>query len=257
MRLIQIAISIILTVASNLIYSQEKKLTSDSDTTFWFQNKSQLAQEIGLTSIQKSTEKYEIRFWDDYKVIRLWGCPDSLHGEAIYFLRQRHKHDDYSKYRLGELYFNRNQLSHETINAIQHLISDFRIDEIPSMNQVEGWSSNNVHGRTFIVESSGIEKYTFKSFKYINPYPKEARTINYVFQNINSIDEIESSLEKFIKNQPFSIYYDGINSGKLEFSSQFIKWYWLKPRRFFRRIFPPNIEKIRRQLEKKIKISDN
>lgn len=251
MQLTQITISILLTFAFvYIINAQEKALSSDSDTTFWFQNSTQLTNEIGLVSIQKSREKYEVRFWDDNKVIRLWGCSESLHGEVIYFLRQYHKHDNYSKYRLGELYYRKERLRQETVESIEYLISDFEISLIPSMDQIEGWNSNAVHGRLYIIEASSLEKYSFKSYKYVHPYPQEARTISYFFQYINSLEQIRNGLYDFISDQPFRIYYNGINSGTLQFSSSFIEWYWTKPRRLFRRIFPPNIDRIRSKLRK-------
>ncbi len=250
MRLIQIAISILFTITCSLIYAQDKQLTSDSDTAFWKNRYTQLSSELGLPSMENSKEKYEMRFWNDNNVIRLWGCTSDLQGEVIYFLRQHHKHDNYSKYRVGKLYFQKKRLRQQSVKSIEYLISDFGINLIPSMDQIEGWNSNAVHGELYIIEASSLEKFSFKNFKYVHPYPEEARKVNYFFQNINSIEEVESGFEKFINNQPFGKYYDGIWSGEIQFSSGLREWYWMTPRRLIKRIFPPNIDRIRSRLEK-------
>ena len=201
----------ILTV--NLTFAQQRQLTNDSDTAFWFNWRSELNTGIGLTTIIQSTEDFEFRFWDGYKVVRLWKSDDQLFSEVIYFLRE---YKDLNERKVGEpgrLYQSGLQLNERTTNAINDLIHDFEILELPSDNKIEGWSQG-LDGITYIIETSSPDGYSFKNYWTPKSFPnlKEARLFKYFVEQINSLDQVEKGFEKFMRKQPFQTYYLGIGS---------------------------------------------
>jgi len=129
---------VIFILTFNLTFAQDRRLSNDSDTAFWFNWRTELNNELGLETINNSTEQFEFRFWDGYKVVRLWNSGNELKSEVIYFLREYKENKDSYDYK-GRLYHSSKQLSDQTTKSIENLISDFEILQLPTDNQIEGW----------------------------------------------------------------------------------------------------------------------
>lgn len=203
---------IIFILTFNLTFAQEQQLTNDSDTTFWFNWRSELNSELRLVTINNSSEQFEFRFWDGYKVIRLWSSGDELRSEVIYFLREYRERKDSYDYE-GRLYHSSLQLNEKTTKSINNLITDFNVLNLPTDNQIDGWKQG-LDGITYIVETSQPENYSFKSYWTPASFPelREARFLQYFVEQINSLEQIEKGFEKFMDKQPFKAYYAGIGS---------------------------------------------
>jgi len=52
--------------------AQEVELTEDSDTTSWLNWNRALADQLNIKPISESAYNSEFRYWDGFKVIRLW-----------------------------------------------------------------------------------------------------------------------------------------------------------------------------------------
>ncbi len=195
----------------NFSFAQQGQLTNDSDTTFWFNWRTELTREVGLTTIDKSTQEYEFRFWDGYKVVRLWKDADLIQSEVIFFLRE-HKVNkgDYEE----RLYHSGLKLDQESTNAINYLISNLEILDIPSDSQIDDWK-RGFDGITYIIETSDQTSFSFKSYWTPTSFPnvKEARFIQYFANEVNSLMPIRDGFQKFMSKQPFKSYYAGVGSG--------------------------------------------
>lgn len=195
----------------NFSFAQQGQLTNDSDTTFWFNWRTELTREVGLTTIDKSTQEYEFRFWDGYKVVRLWKDADLIQSEVIFFLRE-HKVNkgDYEE----RLYHSGLKLDQESTNAINYLISNLEILDIPSDSQINDWK-RGFNGITYIIETSDQTSFSFKSYWTPTSFPnvKEARFIQYFANEVNSLMPIRDGFQKFMSKQPFKSYYAGVGSG--------------------------------------------
>ncbi|NVJ47341.1 MAG: hypothetical protein HWE07_09445 [Cytophagia bacterium] len=202
----------LLLLLTNLTIAQERTLTVESDTTFWFNWRAELNRELDLQTIDNSTEEYEFRFWDGYKVIRLWESEDELKSEVIFFLREFKKRKNSYNHE-GRLYYNSQQLSEKTTKTINNIIQDFNILDLPTDNKIKGWTKG-LDGVTYIVESSAPSSFSFKSYWTPTSFPelKEARFLQYFVEQINSIEQISKGFEEFMAKQPFKSYYAGIGS---------------------------------------------
>jgi len=205
-------LSVIFILTANLTFAQERQLTVDSDTSFWFNWRTELNRELGLVTIDKSIEEFELRFWDGYKVVRLWEAEDELRSEVIYFLREYKENKDSYDYE-GRLYHSSQQLNEKTTQAINNLIKDFNILNLPTDNQIEGWKQG-LDGVTYIIETSEPNSFSFKNYWTPTSFPelKEARFLQYFVEQINSLEQINKGFEKFMAKQPFKTYYAGIGS---------------------------------------------
>ncbi len=241
----------ILFVSSSVLLAQERELTNDSDTIFWYHDRiAKFCADLQIPTIDKSKKKDEIRFWDDYKVIRLWGEEENLRGEVIYFLCQYDRRDAFNRHRQGEVYFKKVPLSNNLIRSIEFMMEDFDINQIPSEDLIEGWPVSN-DGSIAIIESCTSNTYTFKNYSPGWMYLKEARYITYFFNQLNAFEEIKRGQEEMIEQQPFSIYRMGWSQTELGFSSFLPKWRYVLHRRFFGRMSD------RRFLKKKNKMKEN
>lgn len=179
---------------------------------FWFNWQSEINKELGLVTIDKSNLEFEFRFWDGYKVIRLWKSDGELSSEVIYFLRE-YKEEKASDYNEGRLYHSSQKLNKKTTQAINNLINDFNILKIPTDNQIEGWKQG-FDGVNYIIETCELNSYSFKNYWTPTSFPelKEARFMQYFVVQINSLEQIDKGFEKFMAKQPFKMYYAGIGS---------------------------------------------
>lgn len=208
-------LSAIFLLAANLTFAQERQLTADSDTSFWFNWRTELNGELGLVTIDKSTKEFEFRFWDGYKVVRLWKSEDELKSEVIFFLREFKKRKNSYKNE-GRLYHYSQQLSEKTAVAINNLLEDFKILDLPADNKIEGWTKG-LDGVTYIIESSMPSSFSFKSYWTPTSFPdlREARFLQYFIEQVNSIEQISKGFEEFMAKQPFKSYYAGIGSSAI------------------------------------------
>ena len=204
-------LSTFLFLSVNFSFAQQRQLTNDSDTTFWFDWRTELTREIGLTTIDKSTQDYEFRFWDGYKVVRLWKNAGLLQSEVIFFLREhKEKKGDYEE----RLYHSGLKLDQESTNAIKYLIGDLEILDIPSDSKIDDWKQG-LDGITYIIETSNKTSFTFKNYWTPTSFPnvKEARFIQYFVNEVNSLKPIKDGFQRFMSKQPFERYYAGVGSG--------------------------------------------
>ncbi len=219
-----------------VLHAQNRELTRESDTTFWFPRYiARFCNDLEIPTIGNCKKSNEIRFWDDYKVIRLWNEGDHLEGEVIYFVYQYKKADAFNKYFQGKVHYEKMSLSERTLSFIEYMISDFNINQIPSESLIENWPEGN-DGSIGIIESCSPTSYTFKSYALGWIKLKEARYIQYFFSQLNNIGEIERGHEKFIKAQPFRIYRKGWSKIGLGFSSFLSRWRFVLYRKLFGRM---------------------
>lgn len=205
-------LTILFILTYNITFGQERQLSNDSDTTFWLTWRTEMDSHLGLKTISNSTEQFELRFWDGYKIVRLWDSGNEIKSEVIFFLRE-YKENKQSYFHEGRLYHSSLELSSQTTGLIENLISDFGILQLPTDNQIHGWT-HGLDGITYIIETSQPGSYSFKSYWTPKSFPKlkEARFLQYFVQQINSLPEIEKGFEKFMSKQPFQSYYAGVGS---------------------------------------------
>jgi hypothetical protein len=202
---------ILILVAIHFSFGQERILTQDSDTTFWYDWKSGIVEELGLTQIDQSEYDFEFRFWGGNRVIRLWKENQAMHSEVIFFIQE---YDLKKESPSGRIYTSGLQLSDWTTTEIHNLMLDFEILKLPTDEQISGWQKG-LDGITYIIEVAEQDKFSFKSYWTPNSYPniKEARYINYFKNQVNAIKQINQSFDKYMAKLPFKSYYPSYEGG--------------------------------------------
>lgn len=202
---------LILTLMTLTTVGQDRVLTVDSDTVFWFKCYKKERSEIGLEPTNKIQSEFYFRFWDGRKVIELRRVDNKLLGSSTFLLRQHKKNKE------GRLYFKKYALTDRTTEAIFDLVTKYQIIDLPTDKQIKGWDGG-FDGITYIIEHADSDSYSFKNYwtpTYYQDKLKEAKQLVDFVDSVNSIDELKTLGEKFMTRQPFSSWYGAIGGGTI------------------------------------------
>ncbi|HLO91875.1 MAG TPA: hypothetical protein VK172_11990 [Lentimicrobium sp.] len=204
---------ILLTFISLTAVGQVKVLTNDSDTVFWFKEFKAIRNHIGLEPTEKIDSKFYFRFWDGTKAIELKQVNDQLIGTVTLFLQQ------YKKRKEGRLYFKKIILSERTTNTIYELVMRYKLIDLPTDNQINGWDSGK-DGITYIIEYANEKNYSFKNYwtptSLKEKIPEAKQLVDFI-DNLNQIEELKAIKNKFMDHQPFTYWYTFIGSARITF----------------------------------------
>jgi hypothetical protein len=207
---IRFTILLLITIVTSAI-GQDKILSSDSDTAFWFKYYKTYRNKIGLEATDKIDSKFYFRFWDGSKVIELRQKEDKYIGTVTFLLQQ------YKKNKEGRLYFTKNILTDKTTNLINELLTKYRISELPTDKQINGWDGG-LDGIIYITEFADPDQYSFKNYWtpeiYKDKIPEAKMLIDFITQ-LNEIEELRLIGKKFMNRQPFSSWYTFIGSATI------------------------------------------
>jgi hypothetical protein len=199
-----------LLILSTLIaVGQQKFLTTDSDTSFWYRYYKPISVEIGLEPTETIQSEFYFRFWDGDKVIELRQVNNKLIGTSIFLIRQYIKN---SKREEGRLYFRKYDLTEQTTQVIFELATIHKIIELPTDKLIHGWEGG-LDGVTYITEHSDKDRYSFKNYWTPTLYQdklKEAGQLVDFLVKLNGIGELKMLDRKFMDRQPFSSWYGSI-----------------------------------------------
>jgi hypothetical protein len=202
---------LILTITTLTAIGQERTLTADSDTVFWFKYYETVRNEIGLELTNKIQTDFYFRFWDGRKVIELRQMNNKLIGTATFLLRQ------YKKNKEGRLYFKKSTLTDKTTETIFELVTKYKIIDLPTDKQIKGWHGG-LDGITYLIEYADKESYSFKNYwtpTYYQDKLTEARQLVDFVDSLNKIDELETLGKKFMERQPFSSWYGSLSGSTI------------------------------------------
>lgn len=193
-------------------FGQNKVLTTDSDTTFWYSHYQQTLKKIGVKTLSEENNEFTFRIYNGVSIIELTNSKGELRASIHLFLSEC---SDLPREE-SRLYKSQAVLSSETVLDLKHLIDDFDILKIPSDKFIDGWEQNGLDGITYIIEYSDKESYAAK--KYWTPnykkhrQLKESRFIRYFLNELNQLEEILKVSEKFLEKQPFKSHYQFLGS---------------------------------------------
>lgn len=199
----------LLTVISLRTVGQDKVLTADSDTVFWYSRHISIRNRIGLKETKTIHSEFYFRFWDGKRIIELRQGNKKLNGTVTFVLKE------YKRNKEGEIHFKRNKLTEKTTEEISELLSKYGIINLPTDNLIEGWS-NGFDGRTFITEYADKSSYSFKTYWTPSAFKdklKEAKQLADFIDKLDSIEELQKLEKSFMDRQPFSTWYSFIGSG--------------------------------------------
>src|SRR5687767_4225435 len=118
--------NIFLVCISELLIAQTTfNLTTDSDTTFWYNYKNDWAARFKLGVIEKDTFSYSFRFWSHGMTIKVARTDNVFFGEIIRFVEE---YPSKSK----KIFTSHYKIPSNKVIRILGLIDSFQIKELPS-----------------------------------------------------------------------------------------------------------------------------
>jgi hypothetical protein len=198
---------IIFIFSSIIQYSegQTKRLTIDSDTSYWHQYYSTHIHEMKLQEAKDVNADSLFRFWDEHKFFELIYANNSFQGSVVFFIRQ------YKRNKKGHLYFRKQILTYEGASRLHNLVNKYNITSMPSSGKIIGWT-DVLDGEIYITEKSNRKSFSFKS--YDTPTTQmdliEARQLIGFINDVNQIEELKQGELSFMERQPFKAWYGGI-----------------------------------------------
>ncbi len=200
-----------LTLMVTTAVGQDKILSTDSDTVFWFSYYKTVREKIGLEATDKIDSKFYFRFWDGSKVIELRQGDAKIEGTVTFLLQQ------YKSNKEGRLYFKKTILTDKTAKSIYELLNKHKIIELPTDKQIKGWD-DGLDGIIYITEYTDQESYSFKNYWTPTHYQDkltEAKELVDFINQLNEIQELVIIRKKFMERQPFSSWYNFIGSATI------------------------------------------
>jgi hypothetical protein len=184
---------------------QTKKLTTDSDTSYWYQYYASIIHEMKLQEAKDINADSLFRFWDEHKYIELIYDNKKVQGFVVFFIRQ------YKRNKEGHLYFRKQKLTNEGTLKLQNLVKNYNLTALPSSGMIPGWK-DVLDGEIYIIEKSDLKSFSFKSYDTptVQKEVIEARQLVGFINEINQIEELKQGESSFIEKQPFTSWYGGI-----------------------------------------------
>jgi hypothetical protein len=136
---------------------QERTLSTDSDTVFWYKYYAGIKSQIGLEPIDKVKCDFYFRLWTGVNVIELRRADDKIIADVTFLVQQ------YKVNKEGKIYFKKTPLTKETSERIYELINNYKIVDLPTDKQIDGWEMG-LDGITYIIETANNTNFSCKSY---------------------------------------------------------------------------------------------
>jgi hypothetical protein len=195
-------IILLLIAFKSTAFAQEKQLTADSDTVFWYRYYDPIRKLVGLRSPDSVNSDFYFRFWDIGSVLEIERKDGRLTGRVTHIVRQIKRNE------LGRTYFKATTLTEKTVYEIYDLLNKYHIVNLPTDERIEGWEQG-LDGVVYIIETSDLDSYSYKHYwtpKASSDKLDEARRLVDFIEASRHVDELRSIGEKFMQCQPFTSY---------------------------------------------------
>ena len=203
---------VLLILLSSNLYSQDREIHLKAyvgeDTTFWYKWKTELSGRIGIDTIEKSSHKWNFRFWTEKQVINIWkNSKNALNGRITTWTEE---HTSYHEEPTHRIFYKSTILKPGIIQKIVSLIDSSRIEEIPGENLISDWEQG-FDGITYIIETTNSKEYFFKT--YWMPMDQdslqEAEIVQNFVKRILKITDAEKIWDKFTQEIPYECFING------------------------------------------------
>jgi len=197
MRSLIFIICIVLT--GNLIAQNKNdfRLTTDSDTNFWYRYHMKNIDKLEYLKPQDSIDFFRISSSDYFLELS-----EDYNGTISFYVNEIW---DYRG--TGEYFIKSYELEKEQLEQIKRLIDSLKINSIPSDKFIEQWT-NGGDGITYFIESKDSNEYSFKH--YWTPSSQidfpESVSIQFFINQIDGIVNYEEMKKLFENDIPFYGY---------------------------------------------------
>ena len=154
---------VLLIVSSLLIRGQ--KISNipilKGDTSSFYLSTRILGQKMELPDLRTSTQPFHFRFWTFGQALDIWvEEKNKLQGQITNYAKVYNKNNKPGE---GRIFTNVVPLDVAKLVMVLNLLKQYKINEVPSDNQVPGWKWN-MKGWNFGFETNTPKEYTFKSY---------------------------------------------------------------------------------------------
>lgn len=174
----------------NIFENQYKKITYKL-----FQDKLDF---FSLNNIENSTSENIIRFWNTSNCIQLEKSNNFISGKIIFVIQNSNNKLEFLRKEIS--------LSENQINEILKIIADYKLDQLPTEENIKNWKTG-FDGNLYEIELLINKKYQFKSYwtPEIQDNPEGKLLVN-LKDNIEKIVNISSLFKEFISQNKFPCY---------------------------------------------------
>jgi hypothetical protein len=183
---IQITISLILIITGAL--GKDRTLSADIDTVFWCKYYTGIKNQIGLEPIDKIQDDFYFRLWTGVDVVEIRRAEGEISGDVTFLVQQ------YRRNKVGKVYFKKIPLTTKTSKRVYLLINNYKITEIPTGKQTDGWEMG-LDGITYNIETADKTNFTYKTYwtpKHYKDKLAEAKRLVDFLDEINRIEELNA-----------------------------------------------------------------
>lgn len=194
-------------IFTHLAAAQEKKLTADSDTVYWYNIYNTLGSKIKVETARNKNSDFFFRFWDGFKVVEITQNNSEVQGNIVFFIQQ------YKSNKEGRVFFRHVPLTKPSAEIIYEKILKYKLLDLPTDKQIQEWQQG-LDGITYITEYASKNEYSFKN--YWTPTAQkelgESKQLLGFINELRQIRELEDKYTHFMQRQPFQSWYGGFGS---------------------------------------------
>ncbi len=153
---------------------------------------------FSLNNIENSNSENIIRFWNTSNCIQLEKSKNFISGKIIFVIQNS---DNKLEFLRKEISLSENQ-----INEILKIIADYKLDQLPTEENIKNWKTG-FDGHLYEIELLINKKYQFKSYwtPEIQDNPEGKLLVN-LKNNIEKIVNISNLFKEFISENKFPCY---------------------------------------------------
>ncbi|MCA8830091.1 hypothetical protein [Hymenobacter pini] len=209
MELFRQLVLLILLLAPFIGIAQERKLhiplNQRGDTTFWYKYQSELAQQLSLIALPKSTHKFHFRLWMDRQAIEIWQeSTGSFQGQLVSWAKE---HSPEGEEPTNRIAVRAVPFDTVTTRKLYHLIITSSIQDLPDQEQIKEWRQG-FDGIEYIIETVDSNEYYLKT--YWTPTAQgsleEAIMVNRFVQDASMLARAQDEWKSFTATIPYECY---------------------------------------------------
>ena len=182
----------------------------NSDTCLWFKWAQLDVSRAGLPNLTTSKDSLHFRFLTETQAIDIWTADFiTFNGTIANFTTAYNSNKKSTSIKDGRFYSNVENIDTATCRKIYNIFTSLSIFNIPTDDNIPGWSSGE-DGTTFLIETSTPQEYSFKTYWTPSVFKDsliEAATIDTLAKQLQEVLRLEESFGAFISQLPIGCYH--------------------------------------------------
>jgi hypothetical protein len=200
------------------------------DTVFWYKWKQKAINKLQLQQLANSSDVYHFRYWASNQLVEIWSFDGKGYNGFVVDYIETYNQDDWRKRKPTKLYAHSTAVDSAISRQVAQMLN--RIRQVPIQDSITGWGNGN-DGRTYIIELSTPNKYSFKEYwspKSFAAIPEARQTVVFITE-LEELLGLKQKREQFEEALPAGVYTSGESWALHKRSNVIQKGYKLKSRK--------------------------